>query len=952
MTSPATPPFGRRTALRPVIIGALATLLLALTVLAGTGPAFAAHYRALFISSYHPSFPTFPEQLKGIRSVLDAEDVHLDVEFMDSKRFPQQENLDSFHRVQAYKLSRVAPYDVVITADDNALRYVLGPGATLLPGVPVVFCGVNDVALAMAQNENPDVTGVIESISLRPNLAMLSKLLPGVDSVVVIVDGTVSGQGDLATLRAMEPDFPGLRFTELRLNQISFREMAARLSELGDRDSVLLLSAYHDVLQQSISFKESLALIRRSSPAPIIHLWEHGIGDGVLGGIVISQREQGRLAAEMALKVLKGTPPADIKVVEGPEANLTLFDHRELERFGIPDSNLPAGAQVLFRPVPLHERFRTTILLVGLAFLSLLIIISILARSLVAHRALEKRIAESETRYRNYMEHSPDGTFIADESGCILDMNGAAQRMTGIVAANLRGEPLQALVLEENRDELHELLRRLRENEEISDTFLFRRNDEASFPGMLTATRLPDGHILVLLKDITRIKQAEFELTRAKEAAETANETKSHFLANMSHEIRTPLNGIMGMLQLLRTTELNREQADFADTAMQSCTRLTKLLSDILDLSRVEASKLELRRDPFNPHDLLQDAEKLFQPAARQDGLTLTVHDDARIPKRLLGDELRVRQILFNLVANALKFTEQGSVVVEATLIGSSQADPCRILFTVRDTGIGIPDALLGSIFESFTQAESSLTRPYEGAGLGLPIARRLVALMDGVMQVESEVGIGTSMHICLTFPQAGPNDGSEEEGAETDDTGTPPLRLLLADGDPESRLTIAKLLERLGHKVVSVRNGRLVLERLETERFDGLLLDIRLPVLDGVTVARRVRDDSRYARNAAIPIVAIAANDMRAGSAHLRHAGMDASLHKPVELAQLRRTLREIVHPLARSPAHAAGSPPGIRNGKNGGSREEKNRTKRGERNGENTDPLTFLDAETHGKK
>ncbi len=264
-----------------------------------------------------------------------------------------------------------------------------------------------------------------------------------------------------------------------------------------------------------------------------------------------------------------------------------------------------------------------------------------------------------------------------------------------------------------------------------------------------------EGRVIGLhgtVQDITERKQAEIALRRAMEAAEAANKAKSEFLANMSHEIRTPLNGILGMLQLIQTSAADAEQTRYADIAIQSSKRLTCLLSDILDFSSMEAGKMTLHAEPFDIREVLRHVEDLLHPVHLQSGVPLSLCVDPALPALVKGDATRVQQVLMNLVGNALKFTASGSVTLEAYPLPSCRAAESRALFVVSDTGCGIPDEKLETLFKPFVQASTGYSRSYQGAGLGLSIVKRLVELMGGSIAVESEVGVGTTFYVALPF--------------------------------------------------------------------------------------------------------------------------------------------------------------------------------------------------------
>ncbi|MDQ7833580.1 MAG: ATP-binding protein [Desulfovibrionaceae bacterium] len=271
-----------------------------------------------------------------------------------------------------------------------------------------------------------------------------------------------------------------------------------------------------------------------------------------------------------------------------------------------------------------------------------------------------------------------------------------------------------------------------------------------------------DGMAEALERESAMRREAEGSLRGAKEAAEAASKAKSEFLANMSHEIRTPLNGILGMIQLLELSELSREQKEYLSHAAQSGKRLTALLSDILDLSRIEAGKLAVREEAFSLPDVLSDVEMIFRHAAREKGLALVLQPDADLPARLVGDAVRLRQILLNLVGNAVKFTPSGEVTVEVSRVPGRTPGTFRLLFCVSDTGIGIPGDLLASVFEPFTQVEGAYSRRFQGAGLGLPIVKRLVQLLGGSLGIDSAPGEGTMVYFhipCRVEGDAVPTD-------------------------------------------------------------------------------------------------------------------------------------------------------------------------------------------------
>jgi PAS domain S-box-containing protein len=531
-----------------------------------------------------------------------------------------------------------------------------------------------------------------------------------------------------------------------------------------------------------------------------------------------------------------------------------------------------------------------------------------------------RRVLETLQTQAKVLENMSEGVTVADERGYIQFTNPAFDTMFGYERGELVGRNVSVLNAESGLDSdriVQEIIDRLKTRGFWVGEFHNRKKDGTLFISFarINVLNMPGKKYWIgVQEDITERKQGETELKRAKEAAEAASQAKSEFLAKVSHEIRTPMNGILGMTELALDTPLTSEQREYLSLVKSSADSLLAVINDILDFSKIEAGKLDLYPMPFVLHECLADTVKPLAVRAAKKGLELNYHIAPDVPDLLLGDPYRLRQVLVNLIGNAIKFTDQGRIGVAVKMThGGSQPDGsqsqdarpapanlqpavCNLEFSVTDTGIGIAPDRQGVIFEAFTQADNSTTRRFGGTGLGLAIAARLLKLLGGCIWVDSTVGTGSTFHFTAPFSLV-PADATRQVDAGRMPSPLPsarPLQVLLAEDNPINQRLMTKMLEKMGHHVTLVENGKAVVERAERGHFDLVLMDVQMPELDGLEATRLIRQHEQTS-GGHLPIVALTAHAMKGDRERCLESGMDGYLPKPVRWSELRAVVGKV---------------------------------------------------------
>ena len=521
----------------------------------------------------------------------------------------------------------------------------------------------------------------------------------------------------------------------------------------------------------------------------------------------------------------------------------------------------------------------------------------------------DQRLRDQQFYTRSLIESNIDAIMTTDPHGIITDVNKQKEALTGCTRDELIGAPFKDCFTDPGRAEAG--IKRVLVQKSITDYELTARaRDGKQTVVSYNATTFYDRNrklqgVFAAARDVTERKRVEVELQQAKAAAESASRTKSDFLASMSHEIRTPMNAIMGIADLLAKTPLTPEQDRFVQIFRRSGDNLLNLINDILDLSKVEASQLDLERTGFSLKDHLEKVFEMVEPRAQEKGLSLTCEIAPNVSNELVGDPTRLRQVLMNLLGNAIKFTETGSVTLKVER-QEDHAVPTALRFTVTDTGIGIPAEKLPMIFERFTQADSSTTRRFGGSGLGLTISKRLVELMGGRIWVTSKVDAGSTFAFSAPFEVWSAADRLEAEPIGAHPTAPlPPLRILMAEDSPDNCAIAMAYLQDTPYRIDVAVNGAIACQMFMAGHYDLVLMDRQMPVMDGLTATRTIRAWEKTDGRAPTPIIALTASALKGDRETCLAAGCTAYLSKPIKQDVLLQAIRD--HAFAKTPAPAS---------------------------------------------
>ena len=870
---------------------------------------------------------------RGIRAVFRSNklfDVRLYTEYLDLSRFSRPGHTRAVTDYMGRKYASLK-IDAIITVYPAALNMLLGEASTGFPGVPIVACEI-ERNTAKELERSPSrrlITGLIVGDNIAGILDSAFRLRPDTKRVALVA-GT--SRNDVASERIFRKGLESYakKFDLIDLTKLTMQETLARVGSLPPDTIVLFSAIFTDGAGQSFVPREALERISRAANAPVFGLYESFVGYGIVGGRLVSFEQQGREAAALALRIMSGEPPASIPF-GGEQAYADLYDWRELKRWGLNESALPADAIILNKPLSPWERYKFY-LIAALAFClaeATLILFLIVQRR--RKKVVEEDLRQKKEELDQFFSVSLDLLCIANTDGYFLRLNPAWERILGYTREELMTKRFLEFVHPDDLDKTLEAVSTLASQQKVFSFENRYRCKDGTYRWLQWNSGPARNLMYAAARDVTERKKAEEELKKnqehleglveelrkfqehledlvrertakllqAMDQAEAANRAKSAFLANMSHELRTPLNSILGFGQVMeRDAGFPERYRPILGILSRSGQHLLELINDVLEMSKVQAGKWTLTPTDFDLHGFLADLVEMMRPRAEKKNLEQVLEWDPALPRYIQTDQRKLRQILMNLLSNAIKYTEKGRVVLRARLKradASSKAESAslpHLELEIEDTGIGIPQEDKEKIFEPFVQLNAGRGSS-EGTGLGLTLSRAFVGVLGGKMAVISEVGRGSTFRFDIAFNPATSAEIQSPAVCRPSlglGPGQSPYSFLLVDDSPENRFMLRQLLEQAGCGVLEAGSGQEAVDMFRRERPDLIWMDLRMPGMDGFEAARRILEAEGAEKGTAThtPIIALTAS-ITENEASVAGSGVfDDFVRKPIQAAEI----------------------------------------------------------------
>ncbi|MDC7218902.1 MAG: PAS domain S-box protein [Spirochaetales bacterium] len=797
--------------------------------------------RVLFISSYSPGLFTFDSQIKGIRRCFKYLPVRLDVDFMDTKNFPTKESLDNFKRSLKYKLENGEAYDAVIVGDDNGLVYLMDHKEELFPKTPLFFLGINDLKTALESQIDPMVTGVVEAKSVYKTLEMSYGLNPKARRVVCLIDNTVSSQAEFRDLMSFAPQFPDLEFISLNLSEGSLDEFLGKVAALDETDILHWLSAVRDESGRVLSYGEMRRYLVDVVNSPLYGLTSSGIGEGIMGGCVIRHEDQGYAAADMVMQYFTGTPVADIPFsTESP--NAYMVDYEIFSRFGYSLDDLPPDTILVNRTYTFWELHGKKVLFGVFVFLLQGVIIFYLVINIRKRR-------ENEEKFRSYIEYAPDGIFVVDEKGVILDVNISACRFSEFNREELIGQPIGFLFQRDVAEQAEAIMNGVSRDGYLGYEISYMTKSGRLKYGRIEAVKLSHNRYLGFAKDITDWKESEEEKVQLSNQLHQSQKMDAvgQLAGGVAHDFNNILGAIMGAAEILKSSPKDREEEKetYLDMIIKASKRAADLNKKLLAFSR----KGSFTSSDVNMNEIIDDILVILNQTIDKNIEIITEWEAQAV--MVTGDDSALQSSLLNLCINAVQAMTHGgslslvtrNVILDEDYCSRSSFDIEPGLYLdieVNDTGRGIPDDVLDKIFEPF------FTTKEEGTGLGLSAVFGTVQDHRGAVLVSSKESRGSLFHMILPC-----FEGEAYEEGRVEPVVPASGVVLLADKDDISRIIGKSTLEGMGYTVHSAATGLEAVElyQYNYEKIDLVILEGVMPRMNGEEVLKLMKETKSSCR-------------------------------------------------------------------------------------------------------
>ena len=840
-------------------------------------------------------------------------------EFVDSKKnidikmqyMDSNDNFAEEYSQQLYNLYKAkyknTKFDVVITLDDNAFNFLIKYGDSLFPNTPVVFSGVNTFNKSMI-SDHPFFTGLAKSPDIQNTIDIGLKLHPNTKQIFVISDKTSYGiycKHVIYGLVSLYTDTDKVKVKFLFSDEENITKVKEEISNLP-RDTVIFFDGQlKDDDGKNISIEQTVDILFKGINIPMYSRSYIQINEQSVGGVITEGSDLGKEIGKLALRILNGEKASHIPVTED-SSHKYVFNYKQLKKFNIDIKSLPEGAAIVNEPAKSYYISENlvwyiTIIIICVTILGLIFIFL----NIYKRRLAEKLLSENEGLLSVLINSTPDILCFKDANGRLLEANDSILDLLNAKGMNYKLKTIEQLyngsLLLNKYDKKAWESRSILRNEE---SILYEKEGTIKIYDILRIPLFNDDGTpkgLVLLgRDITEYKQIEDELLKAKKIAETANSAKSEFLASISHEIRNPLNSIIGFSELLTPLINDTKQMGYIETINIAGRSLLTLIKDSLDLSKIEAGKLEINYAPVNPRVIFEEIDKIFKQNILEKNLQLIIEIQEELPPFMLLDEIRLRQVLLNIVGNAVKFTQSGYIKLSMKNEYKSENNNSVVdlVISVEDTGIGVYSTEHSSIFESFNQQSGQNIKKFGGTGLGLTISKKLVELMHGDITLTSSVGKGCTFTITLHDVHISLNEIPINEKTQVycNEIKFEKAKVLVVDDMESNRYLLREILENAGVEVITAENGLKAIEIAKNEIPHLIIMDNRMPVMDGIDATKAIRKIPSLKE---IPIIAVSADAMVDDKEEFFNAGINDYVTKPININHFFSVLQKWLKPL-----------------------------------------------------